>query len=215
MNMNIKIRNKIAAVLLLSVAVLGGGGFILYTQHVGMVKQRRGFYAGAEAATEVIAVPRAQGSAAAGGKNTRTLDGQLPRVEGVPEAEVATGAGRSAYSARPTGISTGSARGYKNSAAEAALYHGSGGRSLLMASGGGRRSGAGQVYSAAGGAGSISAESGPAAFVPFKNNNAGNYALVDPGTDAHMQKITPVGGGFWILMLLAVAYAGLRKFRVK
>lgn len=52
-----------------------------------------------------------------------------------------------------------------------------------------------------------------AAFVPFKDNNPNGYALVDPGTEMHMQKITPVGDSLWLLLLLALSYIGIKKIR--
>lgn len=42
--------------------------------------------------------------------------------------------------------------------------------------------------------------------VPFMGNNVNNQVLADPGTESNMTKITPVGEGWWVILLLGMGY---------
>lgn len=215
--MNTTVRNKLIVVLILSIIVLGGGGLYLRLQYTYFAKHRYQtnflFLNGSKKSTQPkIIISQAQVPESK--KSSRS------RNHNENEQDIAVSMNNNSYSGIGNSGSTTYSSGFQQNfgfsnfsskSENDRLYSGSAGGGMLFAANGGKGgSSASSTSSSFGGMGGIS---NPPAFVPFKDGNANNHALVDPGIEIEMKKITPVGDSLWLLLLLAFSYLGIRRFR--
>lgn len=209
-------KNKILAVLIMSLLVFGGGGAYLYNQFEEQTQSHYNF-------TEEIyfqqpeIIPQTQISS--GMKSSKRKIKSLSN-EILPEMGVTlSGTNELNALASSSGsnrqlLSRNSAATYKSTNEEPTLF--SSGSSSLMAYGGIRSSSSSSKITTNGSSGgnySSTSISGPL-MIPFEPTNPNttiSLAAPDPGTESNMTMITPVGEGWWILLLLGVGYALYRR----
>lgn len=219
---------KILATVLMTTAVIGGGGAYLYDQ----------FTAPANYYPEVVEVSSTQyitpsvdlgsisssaprRSVSAPGNETASYKPSLSSTP-LPTSGVGGTAvlgGGTLLSSTTSGSYTTAAR----SSSSESLYSGGGGSgSLSLLAYGGRSSSSGGSY---GGGGSISGSSLMSSTTASSStlmgapavgngNTTQNTVIVDPGGDPDESEIIPVGDGLWVLLILAGVYVFFRRKRV-
>ena len=203
------IRQKLAAIFLLSLLVLGGGGYFLsymYSKGDALFISEADIEYYIEKPTIVTSVMLGNAKSASSLKSKTTYDESiLPDMKANPLSET-SGVGSGAASGQGLYSSSGSAHGAKSWKDESIASTSGGSSSGLMAYGGSRRSSGGYGGSSGGSGGMMGGTSGyssPAAFTPMFGTNE---TSVPPSGDPEPGEMIPVGEGFWILMLLAAGY---------
>ncbi len=212
-NMNTTIRNKLIIVLLLSIIVLGGGGFYLYLQYTYFAKKydkNTILLLNGTTKPEKIIIAQAQVPESNKSARSRVQYGNEPEIAVAMSNSSSPSMGNTAFPTHSFGFQQSSGlSGYSSRDIEnKQIYSGGGGGMLFAANG--NKGGVGISSSPSFGGGFAS---GQPAFVPFKEDNPNKLALVDPGIEIEMIKITPVGDSLWLLLLLAIAYVGIKRFK--
>lgn len=203
-----KIKQKLAAIFLLSIIVLGGGGYFLsymFSKDEAFFISEADIEYYIEKPTIVTSVMLGNAKSASSLKSKTTYDESiLPDMKANPLSET-SGVGSGAASGQGLYSSSGSAHGAKSWKDELIASTSGGSSSGLMAYGGSRGSSVSSGSSGGSGGmmGGTSAMTSPTAFVPLFGTNE---TSVPPPGDPDPGEMIPVGDGLWILMLLAVGY---------
>ena len=204
-----KIKQKLAAIFLLSIIVLGGGGYFLsymFSKDEAFFISEADIEYYIEKPTIVTSVMLGNAKSASSLKSKTTYDESiLPDMKANPLSET-SGVGSGAASGQGLYSSSGSAHGAKSWKDESIVSTSGGSSSGLMAYGGSRGSSVSSGSSGGSGGmmGGTSGYSSPAAFVPMFNDNT--TTSIPPSGDPDPGVMIPVGDGLWILMLLAAGY---------
>ena len=209
------IRHKLAAIFLLSLLVLGGGGYFLsYMYSKGdalfISEADRVYFVEKPTIVPSVTLNNAKSGSSHAGKSNSD-NNILPEIKTNSLTET-SGIGSSYSSTSGMYSSRGSAFGAKSRKDETISSTSGGSSSGLMAYGGSRRSSGGYGGSSGGSGGMMGGTSGyssPAAFVPMFNNNT--TTSIPPSGDPDPGEMIPVGDGLWFILALAGAYALLRR----
>ncbi|NLI72286.1 MAG: hypothetical protein GX361_06085 [Bacteroidales bacterium] len=224
-------KTKIIAALIMSILLLGGGSVLLHNQISKLTANNDGFSVVEYSTVQPESIiPQVQlGESVKSGSRVSTQNYETPLPDmGVNLNSSSTGlsSGSGSYSGTLSGLlsSRSTSSGYRRSVREDELLYSSGvggGSTMLMAYGGGSRSASNSSFSSTFGGriygnGIIAEPIGMTQpmLVPFKDNNLNAQALVDPGTEMTMTRISPVGDGLWVLLLLTGVYVFIRRKRV-
>lgn len=201
---------KILAVAILTLAVIGGGGYYLYKQYTIPAKAYGSEYIIVSGSQQVTPVVSLQGISLAKYRKVSLMDDAGSYAPDLPESPLSSpGSVSSPGTLLPIASSGYSGRASKSSDS---FYPSGGGASGLLAAGTG--SGRKSSYGFSGGgsiAGASTASSQPS--VPFAAPfSGGDHGGGDPGGDPGF--FIPVGEGWWIL-LLSVGVYGLLKIIIR
>lgn len=221
---------KLLMTLMLSIAVIGGGGLYLYDQFTSpenfypeVIEVNSTQYITPSVDLGSISSSAPRRSVAAPGSETVSYK---PSLSSAPLPT--SGVGGTAVSGGGTLLSSTTSGSYTTAARSSSsesLYSGGGGSgSLSLLAYGGRSSGS---SSSSGGShgGSISGSSLMSSTTASSStlmgapavgngNTTQNTVIVDPGGDPDESEIIPVGDGLWVLLILAGVYVFFRRKRV-
>ena len=211
--MNIK--QKLAAIFLLSLIVLGGGGYLLsYMYSKGdalfISEADRVYFVEKQTIIPSVTLNNAKSGSSRAGKSSSD-NNILPEIKTNSLTET-SGIGSGVASNQGFYSSRGSAFAAKSRKDETISSTSGGSSSGLMAYGGSRRSSGGYGGSSGGSGGMMGGTSGyssPAAFTPLFDNS--QTTSIPPSGDPDPGEMIPVGEGLWFMLALAGAYALLRR----
>lgn len=203
------IRHKLAAIFLLSLIVLGGGGYLLsYMYSKGdalfISEADRVYFVEKQTIIPSVTLNNAKSGSSRAGKSSSD-NNILPEIKTNSLTET-SGIGSGVASNQGFYSSRGSAFAAKSRKDETISSTSGGSSSGLMAYGGSRGSSSGYGGSSGGSGGLMGGTSGyssPTAFIPMFDNG---QTTIPPSGDPDPGEMIPVGDGLWILMLLAAGY---------
>ena len=209
------IRQKLAVIFILTIIVLGGGGYLLSFMYskgdaLFISEADRVYFVEKPTIVPSVTLNNAKSGSSRAGKSNSD-NNILPEIKTNSLTET-SGIGSSYSSTSGMYSSRGSAFGAKSRKDETISSTSGGSSSGLMAYGGSRRSSGGYGGSSGGSGGMMGGTSGyssPAAFTPLFDNS--QTTSIPPSGDPDPGEMIPVGEGLWFMLALAGAYALLRR----
>ena len=200
------IRQKLAVIFILTIIVLGGGGYLLSFMYskgdaLFISEADREYFIEKPTIVPSVTLINSKGSSTYAEKS-KYQNNILTEMKANSLTE-ASGIG----SSNPGLYSSGSSAFAANSSKKITISSTSGGSSSGLLALGGSHGTSGSTGGSSGGSGGItgstSGNSSPAAFVPVFGTNE---TSIPPSGDPDPGEMIPAGDGLWILMLLALGY---------
>lgn len=207
------IKRKLAATGLFSMMMIVGGGYFSFLQHTKVperfntpLEPEPDFI---ELKTEVIPMVRSFNSKSPGKGKVNNIGDNiiLNDLEKRSFAEATDN-----NSVASSGFNSSRESRFRSTSRRDFLQHSATGGSSagFLASGG--KSGSGSVSLSSGSSGGSSFSTQQQSFVPFAGSGTGGKnALPDPGFDPDKNTMIPVGDGLWLLLLMSLGYAVIKK----